>query len=195
MKKIIFLNGERIEYEKTSDLKNKLPASDVEIASDAEIGSNVKIAGYVEIGSNVKIGSDVEIGRGVKIAGYVKIASYAEIGSNVKIRSYVDIGSGVKIASGARITRFNFFSAQNLYRHVVSGHVDDDGKETVQMGCFKRTRQEWEADFWNNPKEFSDDGSDESEARFRAFKVVCFFFDQLKNKNGSKGLPLIPKGI
>jgi hypothetical protein len=47
------------------------------------------------------------------------------------------------------------------------------------MGCYLRTRAEWDADFWNNPNEFLDHESKESQARLRAYKVACYFLDNL----------------
>jgi hypothetical protein len=40
------------------------------------------------------------------------------------------------------------------------------------MGCFFRTLAEWENDFWNNPNEFPNDGSESSEMRLMAFNTA-----------------------
>ena len=52
----------------------------------------------------------------------------------------------------------------------------------IQLGCFLRSRQDWDKDFWNNNTEFPNNGSEDSNARLRAYKVACFFLDQLKIK-------------
>ena len=64
----------------------------------------------------------------------------------------------------------------------VSAFFKKDGTQMIQLGCFLRTRQEWDANFWNNDKEFPNDGSERSEARLRAYKTACFFLDQLQSK-------------
>ena len=40
------------------------------------------------------------------------------------------------------------------------------------MGCFTRTLKDWEKDFWNNEKEFPNDGSIKSESRKMAFETA-----------------------
>jgi hypothetical protein len=45
------------------------------------------------------------------------------------------------------------------------------------MGCFLRKREDWEKDFWNNEKEFPDDGNIESQRREVAFKMACLWLD------------------
>jgi len=40
------------------------------------------------------------------------------------------------------------------------------------MGCFIRTRKEWEDNFWNNDKEFPNDNSKTSNDRLLAFELA-----------------------
>lgn len=40
------------------------------------------------------------------------------------------------------------------------------------MGCHWRSLAEWEADFWNNPKEFPNDGSAKSNMRLAAYNFA-----------------------
>jgi len=42
----------------------------------------------------------------------------------------------------------------------------------VQLGCYLRTVQEWEHDFWNNPQEFTDPSAPESKKRIFAFNIA-----------------------
>lgn len=67
--------------------------------------------------------------------------------------------------------------AANLYKYTVSAYISND-TQYVQLGCFLRTRHEWEADFWNNPEK--------SNARLRAFKVACAFLDELTKTQNEK---------
>ena len=39
------------------------------------------------------------------------------------------------------------------------------------MGCYTRTPQEWENDFWNNDREFIE-GTPEGEKRLKAFMKI-----------------------
>lgn len=49
-------------------------------------------------------------------------------------------------------------SLSGLYRYNVLAIVSVDGTWYVALGCHCRTVDEWRADFWNNVKEFPDDG-------------------------------------
>jgi hypothetical protein len=42
----------------------------------------------------------------------------------------------------------------------------------VQMGCYTRTVDDWEKDFWNNEEEFPNDGSLKSKEREMAYKIM-----------------------
>lgn len=88
--------------------------------------------------------------------------------------------NGSRVLNGStvdgEILPYNALFAINLYRYSVSAYFNKKGEQIIQLGCYNRTRKEWEDDFWNNVKEFPNDGSDKSEARMRAFKLACFFF-------------------
>jgi len=45
------------------------------------------------------------------------------------------------------------------------------------MGCYIRTRKEWEEDFWNNLGEFPNDNSKKSKDRVFAFEIACKWLD------------------
>ena len=122
--------------------------------------------------------NDIEVelkSRNIQIGSYCEIGSGCKIGSGCEIGSYCEIGSGCEIKNG-----FSLF-ALNLYKYSSSSYLSK-GVEWIQLGCFLRTRQEWESDFWNNDDEFPNNGSEKSEARLRAFDVHCFFLDSLKEK-------------
>jgi hypothetical protein len=53
----------------------------------------------------------------------------------------------------------------------------EDGTELVRLGCYTRTVAEWEADFWNNPREFPNDGSTKSRDRLLAYKTCLAWLD------------------
>ena len=103
------------------------------------------------------------------------------IGDRAKIGECAKIGADAKIGARATIGEYNSFFAVNLYKYTCGAWIENRG-EIIQLGCFTRTRKEWESDFWNNPKEFPNDNSEKSNARLMAFKMCCTFLDLIKNK-------------
>jgi len=196
-----------IKYELISELKHELEVRNIEIGNDVTIGDYVTIGNAVTIGSGVTIGSVVTIGSGAKIGScveigscvtiwsgvtigkYAKIGSCVEIGSCVKIGKYAEIGSGAKIGSyaeigsGAKIGKYNSFFADNIYKYSCGAWIEEKRGEIIQLGCFTRTRKKWENNFWNNDNEFPNDNSDDSNARFRAFQMCCYFLYLIKKNN------------
>jgi hypothetical protein len=65
-----------------------------------------------------------------------------------------------------------------VYRYVCSPRIHMDGSQHIQMGCFIRTRAEWEANPWNNQREFPNDGSLLSELRQQALKMAFQWLDE-----------------
>jgi hypothetical protein len=47
------------------------------------------------------------------------------------------------------------------------------------MGCFTRTKEEWDNDFWNNDCEFIKD-SEEGKRRLEAFNKICSMAEIIK---------------
>ena len=121
----------------------------------------------------------MEIGKFAEIGKSAKIGKSAEIGEFAKIGESAKIGKSAKIGEFAEIGECRAMFAMNLYKYVVSAYRNKDGKDTIQLGCYLRLREEWDADFWNNPNEFPDNGSGASNARLRAYKTACFFLDNL----------------
>ena len=64
-----------------------------------------------------------------------------------------------------------------LYHYVVMAIIAEDGTKYVRMGCFFRTLEEWNNDFWNNPNEFPNNGSEKSEMRLLAFNHAKAWFE------------------
>ena len=59
-----------------------------------------------------------------------------------------------------------------LYKYIVIPYVTETGEARIKMGCYDRTLKEWEDDFWNNPDEFPNDGSEKSNLRLLAFETA-----------------------
>ena len=135
----------------------------------------------ITIGAWATIGDSAKIGECAKIEARATIGEFATIEAGAKIEAGATIGKFAKIGARAMIGEYNSFFAVNLYKYTCGAWIEEKRGEMVQLGCFTRTRKEWEEDFWNNEKEFPNDNSDKSNARLRAFETCCFFLDSLKN--------------
>ena len=71
--------------------------------------------------------------------------------------------SNIKIAKAAVFT--------GLYTYLTMPIIAEDGTEWVRLGCHIRKVADWEADFWNDPREFPDNGSVKSQERVMAYKT------------------------
>jgi len=134
------------------------------------LGENKTKFDYSNLADLQKEGLDygISIGDGANISNYVRIMTESEIGDNVIIGENVTILDRAKIKSGWKITKV--IHLINEYRYHVSGYVVN-GKTIIQMGCYTRTPQEWENDFWNNDREFIE-GTPEGEKRLKAFMKI-----------------------
>ena len=168
MKKTIYLKNEKhewikFEYEKISELNSELGKRGIIISENSCVDYS-----YIGEGSRVE-GSTVE---GSRVLGGSTVEGSRVEGSTVL---------GGSIVEGS-ITKYTAMFAHNLYKYSSFSYLNKKGVEIIQLGCFTRSRKEWESDFWNNPKEFPNDGSEKSQARLRAFKVHCFFLDSINTK-------------
>jgi hypothetical protein len=93
---------------------------------------------------------------------------------NIILGDRCKLGDRCELGDMCELEAYQFFSSTSLYKYTVFAH-----NNTVQLGCYTRTRAEWDADFWNNPNEFPNDGSKASNARLLAYKTACFFLDNL----------------
>ncbi len=59
-----------------------------------------------------------------------------------------------------------------LYLYVVIPYITEAGVKRIKMGCFDRSLEEWDNDFWNNNNEFPNDGSVKSNLRLMAFETA-----------------------
>ena len=77
--------------------------------------------------------------------------------------------------SGMRISKAAVFTG--LYSYLVMPVIAEDGTEYVRMGCYFRKVSEWEADFWNNPSEFPNDGNMQSKLRWMAYQTALAWLE------------------
>jgi len=59
-----------------------------------------------------------------------------------------------------------------LYQYIVIPYITEENIKRVKMGCYNRSLEEWEEDFWNNNKEFPNNGSMKSNLRLMAFNTA-----------------------
>jgi hypothetical protein len=59
-----------------------------------------------------------------------------------------------------------------LYNYIVIPFISEDDVKHVKMGCYTRTVEDWDKDFWNNRKEFPNDGSEKSNMRLFAYETA-----------------------
>ena len=71
---------------------------------------------------------------------------------------------GVKIKTAAAFT--------GLYLYYIIAYITESDEHRVKMGCHDRSVTEWDSDFWNNNKEFPNDGSFKSNQRLRAYNFA-----------------------
>ena len=70
-----------------------------------------------------------------------------------------------------------------LYEYVVIPYVTDKEVKRIKMGCYDRSLAEWNENFWNNEKEFPNDGSEKSQFRLMAFETAKKWFDIVSPEN------------
>lgn len=71
---------------------------------------------------------------------------------------------------GVKIKTAIVFSG--LYEYVTIPFISESGEKWIKLGCYTRKLEEWEKDFWNNPNEFPDNGSEKSKLRLFAFETA-----------------------
>ena len=63
-----------------------------------------------------------------------------------------------------------------LYNYIVIPYITEENIKRVKMGCYDRSLEEWESDFWNNNDEFPNNGSVKSNLRLMAFETAKSWF-------------------
>jgi len=101
---------------------------------------------------------------------HVKLGNNVKLGDDVTLGNFVTLGNNVKLGNGVTLGKTPFY-AHGLYRYHVCAYWHN-GKGIIQLGCFVRTVDEWKADFWNNPSEFTYHDAPESKRRLFAFKMA-----------------------
>lgn len=66
-----------------------------------------------------------------------------------------------------------------LYNYTCSPRILQNGEQLIQMGCKLLTRKQWETNPWNNPEEFPNDGSIQSQRRMFALQTAYAWLDMM----------------
>ena len=59
-----------------------------------------------------------------------------------------------------------------LYKYITMPYITEKNEKRIKLGCFDRSLEEWENDFWNNNNEFPNDNSESSNLRLMAFETA-----------------------
>ena len=94
-----------------------------------------------------------------------KAGKYFKAGDDFKAGKYFTAGDNFEIT--------NHIIFPNYYKYIGRMYYEINSKKWFfQFGCFLRTADEWEADFWNNNNEFPNDDSEESNKRLKLFHLM-----------------------
>jgi len=107
--------------------------------------------------------------RGANLTGANLRGAYLR-GANLR-------GAKLKDSKGDEIIIKKIRVFSGLYRYIVIAIIDENDIKYIKMGCFTRTLEEWENNFWNNETEFPDDNSEKSKLRVFAFEIAKKWFD------------------
>ena len=134
---------------------------------------NIKIGTTFIIGNNAIIGHSFTAGDSFKAGDSFTAGHYFTAGDSFTAGDYFKAGDSFEIS--------NHIILLNTYKYIARGYFNKTDKNNyVQLGCYLRTIQEWENDFWNNRDEFPE-GSPQGTLRWNAFLLIKNFLEsQLK---------------
>ena len=66
---------------------------------------------------------------------------------------------------------------RGLYEYTSGGIFSITGEKYIKLGCHTRLLEDWKKDFWNNPNEFPNAGSEKSQLRLAAFEYWVKWFE------------------
>jgi len=61
---------------------------------------------------------------------------------------------------------------KGLYQYIVIPYITEENIKRIKMGCFNKSLEEWESNFWNNNDEFPNNGSMKSNLRLMAYNTA-----------------------
>jgi hypothetical protein len=100
----------------------------------------------------------------------IKLGNGCKLGYGCELGDWCELGYRCELGDGCKLNTTPFYSI-GLYKYHVSAYYNNS-IPYIQLGCYLRTLKEWEADFWNNPSEFTDPDAPESKKRLFAFNIA-----------------------
>lgn len=140
------------------------------IESGCRLERAVVILANSKIGHNTKIKHLSTIGTNCNISAKCYIGERCIINNNCHLDECCRIGAFAQIKENTYLKKSPIYTI-GLYKYHTCGYFSN-GIPYIQMGCYLRSVDEWEKDFWNNPNEFFDPSDPESKRRWNAFKVT-----------------------
>ena len=105
----------------------------------------------------------------IKFLGSYEIGDYFTAGDRFT--------AGNDFAAGDGLDVIKCFSGNGMYKYHSGAIITKTGEKWIILGCFCRKLGDWEKEFWNNDKEFPNDGSEASENRLKAYKVAKYWLE------------------
>lgn len=184
----ITISNKEYSYTTQEELLKIMRENGFNVKDDIKIGDYFQAGDRFHAGDRFWVGDGFQAGNGFK-AGYefqagdrFRVGNGFHAGNGFKAGDYFHAGNGFKAGHGFHagygFQAGNNFSIEkhtvipNGYAYISRSYFEiNTQKWYIQMGCYLRTLEEWENDFWNNPKEFPNDGSPESIARLKTFEL------------------------
>jgi hypothetical protein len=90
---------------------------------------------------------------------------------NAKLENVDLRNANLEDANLENVKNFHGDHHPNNYKYHSVWHYSND-QYYIHMGCHRRSITEWYRDFWNNDREFPNDGNEESLKRVEAFNII-----------------------
>ena len=122
-------------------------------------------------GANLR-GADLQDAdlRGADLQGAYLQGAYLQ-GANLQGADLQDADlQGAYLQGAEKIKTAAVFTG--LYQYIVIPYITEENIKRVKMGCYNRSLEEWEENFWNNNEEFPNNGSMKSNLRLMAFNTA-----------------------
>ena len=160
----LFTFSERAEIQPEFDKRN------IQLPSNCRIGKKWRLGDGFTAGYGFKAGDGFTAGDGFKAGDEFNAGDGFTAGDGFKAGDWFNAGYGFTAGDGFQIS--NHIILPNSYKYIARGYLNEiDKKHYIQLGCYLRTIDEWDGDFWNNNDEFPE-GSESGNLRFETFNKI-----------------------
>ena len=141
------------------------------VGRDAIVGQGAIVGQYARVERGARVGRDARVERGAIVGRDARVEQGAIVGQGAIVERCAIVGQGARVGQYARVGQGAIvLSIVGLYKYTSSMFYCINKKDyMIQMGCHTRYSKDWFKDFWNNEKEFPNDGSEKSLRR-----LICF---------------------